>query len=131
MVWITGSCAETDAVVDTHRARDWADDPPVPHISVHSPPDAHHRHSIVCTPRDSLPWMSDGRVYTLELLYDGLSRTLRGYLISPSEEGHDEIHLFETAIPPAKEGEVGEWYVGVTGSCGGFWQRVGTSYLLC
>ena len=109
--------------VDTYRTQDFADDPPTPHISVHSPPDAHHRHSIVCTPPNSLPYLSDGNVYTLELLYDGSTRRLIGYLSSESGQraGGNEISLFDTSVPVGT-GE--DWYVGITGSCGGLWQRV-------
>ncbi len=111
-------------VVDTYRTQDFADDPPTPHISVHSPPDAHHRHSIACTPPHSIPHFSNGRSYTLDLLYEGSSRRLRGFLLCPGE-GEDvesEMSLFDVIIPVG-EGE--DWYIGVTGSCGGLWQKVG------
>ena len=101
--------------VDTYRTQDHADDPSCPHISVHSPPNAHHRHSIACA--ESLPFLSDGKECTLELLFDGDKRLLRGYLHLPGEE---ELDLWEVEIP---RGEGRDWYVGVTGSCGGLWQK--------
>ena len=112
--------------VDTYRTRDYADDPPTPHISVHSPPDAHHRHSIACTPPDSLPYLSDGVSRVLDLFYDGTSRRLRGFLSGLEQKDDVEIGLFDVVIP---KGGQHNWHVGVTGSCGGLWQKVG--YPLC
>ena len=71
---------------------------------------------------DSLPNLSDGKVHTLELLYDGTTRILKGYLKMHAAE---EVGLWEVTVPKA-EGEERGWYVGVTGSCGGLWQKVST-----
>ena len=103
-------------LVDTYRTQDHADDPPIPHISVHSPPLAHHDYSIACL--DSLFYMSDNQVHSLELLYNGDTRLLRGYL---RQSGEEQIKLWEVILP---QGAGKDWYVGVTGSCGGLWQRV-------
>ena len=108
-----------DLTVDTYRTQDYADDPPTPHISVHSPPHAHHKHSIVCTQKDAIPYLSNGKAYGLELLYNGETRKLHGYLHLPEGE---EIGLFDVQIP---HGRGQDWYVGVTGACGGLWQKVG------
>ncbi|KAK4684910.1 peptide-N4-(N-acetyl-beta-glucosaminyl)asparagine amidase, partial [Tremellales sp. Uapishka_1] len=107
--------------VDTYRSQDTADDPPVPHISVHCPPNAHHHYSIACTPKDSIPYLSDGKVYTLELLYDG---SKRGLFVSLKDEGEgEEMRLFQVVVPPRqRRREEAEWYIGITGSCGGLWQ---------
>ncbi|KAK8861540.1 hypothetical protein IAR55_002362 [Kwoniella newhampshirensis] len=104
--------------IDTYRSQDKASDPPTPHISVHSPPDAHHRHSIACTSPNSIPFLSDGRVYDLEVLYYASSRRLRGFLGLPAGQG--ELELFDVNV---SEGEGKDWFVGVTGSCGGLWQK--------
>ena len=113
-------------LVDTYRTQDYADDPPTPHISVHSPPDAHHDHSIACTPPHSLPHLNDGRAHTLELVYEGHNRRLRGFLDFAGDEEGDEslMSLFDVTVPGSSDGD---WYVGVTGSCGGLWQKVSWS----
>ena len=91
---------------------------------MHSPPNAHHRHSIACTPPDSIPFLSDGREYTLELMYNGTTRLVLGFLTLPPDGGEQgtEVDLWEVVVPP---GEGKAWYVGITGSCGGLWQKVG------
>lgn len=113
-----------DRSVDTYRTQDHADDPPAPHISVHSPPHAHHRHSIACTSPGQVPFLSDGKVWSLEFIYEGSRRRLVGWLRSEGAgpEGKvDEVGLWDAIV---SSGEGGDWYVGVTGSCGGLWQRV-------
>lgn len=116
-----------DVTVDTYRTEDHAEDPPAPHISVHSPPLAHHRHSIACTRPGQIPLLSDGRIWTLDVIYDGSTRRLVGWLKSKDESSEygevDEIGLWDVVIPVG-DGSAGDWYVGVTGSCGGLWQRV-------
>nr|XP_031862971.1 uncharacterized protein CI109_001446 [Kwoniella shandongensis]KAA5530043.1 hypothetical protein CI109_001446 [Kwoniella shandongensis] len=120
----TGLGAEGDFAVevDTYRSQDTASDPPTPHVSVHSPPNAHHSHSIGCTAANSIPFLSDGRIYDLELIYEGRggSRRLQGYLGLPSDNGK-ELELVDVKIPEG--GARNEWFVGVTGSCGGLWQK--------
>ncbi|KAL0252440.1 hypothetical protein I308_101832 [Cryptococcus tetragattii IND107] len=110
--------------VDTYRTQDYADDPPTPHISVHSPPDAHHRNSIGCTAPGTLPHLSNGKEHRLQILYRGEDRRVRGYLTIPPEanvkEGTD-IEVFDIDIPSANEQN--PWFIGVTGSCGGLWQK--------
>lgn len=112
--------------VDTYRTQDHADDPPTPHISVHSPPLAHHTHSIACTRPGQIPFLSDGKNWELELVYDGVKRELSGWLNGRDEaegdETKDQVELWQVVIP--KGGASGEWYIGVTGSCGGLWQKV-------
>lgn len=50
---------------------------------------------------------------------------MRGYLTIPPEanvkEGTD-IEVFDIDIPSANEQN--PWFIGVTGSCGGLWQKV-------
>jgi peptide-N4-(N-acetyl-beta-glucosaminyl)asparagine amidase len=73
---------------------------------------------------DAIPWLSDGGVHTLELLYHGGQRRLWGFLglpENPAEANGEEMALFDVRIP---DGGRGQWYVGVTGSCGGLWQKV-------
>ncbi|KIR32672.1 peptide-N4-(N-acetyl-beta-glucosaminyl)asparagine amidase [Cryptococcus deuterogattii MMRL2647] len=110
--------------VDTYRTQDYADDPPTPHISVHSPPEAHHLNSIGCTAPGTLPHLSNGKEHRLQILYRGEDRRVRGYLTIPPEanvkEGTD-IEAFNIDIPSANEQN--PWFIGVTGSCGGLWQK--------
>ncbi|KIR27981.1 peptide-N4-(N-acetyl-beta-glucosaminyl)asparagine amidase [Cryptococcus deuterogattii LA55] len=110
--------------VDTYRTQDYADDPPTPHISVHSPPEAHHLNSIGCTAPGTLPHLSNGKEHRLQILYRGEDRRVRGYLTIPPEanvkEGTD-IEVFNIDIPSANEQN--PWFIGVTGSCGGLWQK--------
>jgi peptide-N4-(N-acetyl-beta-glucosaminyl)asparagine amidase len=44
-----------------------------------------------------------------------------------ADERVDEMDLCDVVIPFADEGSGEEWYVGVTGSCGGLWQKVSSS----
>ncbi|ORY24400.1 hypothetical protein BCR39DRAFT_561576 [Naematelia encephala] len=110
--------------IDTYRTQDFADDPPTPHISVQSPPNAHHRHSIACTPDHSLPYLSNGQLHTLELIYNGNERLLHATLMLPrsdDEQSEREVlALFDVKIPSGK-GDF--WKVGVTAASGGLWQR--------
>ena len=115
---IDGAC--NDRSVDTFRSYDFAADPITPHISVHSPPHAHHRNSIVCTKPSTLPPLNDGKVYTLELVYQARDRSLTGWIRVESEE----MVLWRTTIPCGDKVESNRsWHVGVTGSTGGLWQK--------
>ncbi|KAK1927495.1 hypothetical protein DB88DRAFT_478214 [Papiliotrema laurentii] len=107
--------------VDTFQSYDFADDPPVPHVSVHSPPHAHHRYSIACSRAACLPPLSDGREHSLEVVYDGSRRKLQGWLKAAGDaEAYD---LWETEIPSPAQGDEAYWHIGVTGSTGGLWQK--------
>lgn len=108
--------------VDTYRAQDRTDDPPTPHISVHSPPNAHHRHSLSCTAAGDLPYLSDGAAYTLELLFNGSTRALAGYFRPQGGPQSLEIQVCNVKIPKP-DGPAQDWYMGITGSCGGLWQE--------
>ena len=110
-----------DLSVDTYRTRDHADDPPTPHISLHSPPDAHHRSSLACTSVGQIPWLSDGRSYTLELIYNSQRRSLQAHLASSHTAEAEEIPLWEVKIPFSTTTD--PWYLAMTGACGGLWQR--------
>lgn len=48
---------------------------------------------------------------------------MSAYLSLPPENGQEiiELPLWSTVVP---DGEGKDWYMGVTGSCGGLWQRV-------
>ncbi|OCF34733.1 hypothetical protein I316_03777 [Kwoniella heveanensis BCC8398] len=110
--------------VDTYRTQDYADDPPTPHISLQSPPKAHHRHSIACTKAGSIPHLSNGRTYDLEVFYEGSSteqRTVKAYLGVP---GEGWIEVINVPLPASgNDIEDHEWFVGVSGACGGLWQK--------
>ncbi|KAL7421158.1 Peptide-N(4)-(N-acetyl-beta-glucosaminyl)asparagine amidase [Cryptotrichosporon argae] len=105
--------------IDTYHTQDHADDPPTPHVSVHSPPHAHHRHSIALAGREQLPCLTDGWPYTLDVFFKSSDRSLKAFLSYAAKDGGSkEIHLFDARIP---EGENKDWYAGVTASCGGLW----------
>ncbi|WVF67140.1 hypothetical protein IAT40_001885 [Kwoniella sp. CBS 6097] len=110
--------------IDTYRTQDYADDPPTPHISLQSPPKSHHRHSLSCTKPGSIPHLSDGRVYELELFYEGSveqRKRVRAYLDVPNE---GSIEVVDVTLPPTVTGSGDvEWFVGVSGACGGLWQK--------
>jgi hypothetical protein len=98
--------------VDTYRTQDHADDPPTPHISLHSPPNAHHRFSLGCVKPSHLPPIVDGATYDLVSVYDGASSRVRVSL--------NGIDLIDVAVPRG----TGDWYMGVTAACGGLYQTV-------
>lgn len=113
-------------LVDTFQSYDFADDPPVPHVSVHSPPHAHHRYSIACSRAACLPPLSDGREHSLEVVYDGSRRKLQGWLKAAGDaEAYD---LWETEIPSPAQGDEAYWHIGVTGSTGGLWQKASGAF---
>ncbi|WVW80091.1 hypothetical protein I302_102064 [Kwoniella bestiolae CBS 10118] len=120
--------------VDTYRTQDHASDPPTPHISLHSPPKAHHRYSLECTKPGSIPFLSDGREYELEVIFRSSSsstpdskvtRRVRGYLHTPDGEVLQVIDVDLLAQSQEARGDGGEegWYLGISGACGGLWQR--------
>jgi hypothetical protein len=109
-------------------------DPDTPHISLHSPPDPHHRHSIACTlSPTSLPPLTDGRPYALRIQFDGQEKNVHVWLSdrpateSPDEEAKDDIRdwelLFGGAIALPLEASSGEedkeMWLGVSAACGG------------
>ncbi|WVR03834.1 hypothetical protein IAU60_000831 [Kwoniella sp. DSM 27419] len=107
--------------IDTYRTQDHADDPPTPHISLHSPPNAHHQYSIASTKPGQIPFLSDGKVYTLQVFFRAADRTIRGYLNIP-DEGIVQV-LDVRLAAPQQSAKVSVWHVGFTGSCGGLWQK--------
>lgn len=109
--------------VDTFCSYDHAEDPAVPHISLHSPPKAHHQYSIACTRPGAMPLVNDGRVYTLEAIYDARSRSVSAFLKIPGEGA--KLGLWKAPVPPAVQGgQAMPRYVGVTAATGGLWQKV-------
>ncbi|WWD05783.1 hypothetical protein V865_003866 [Kwoniella europaea PYCC6329] len=109
--------------IDTYRTQDHANDPPTPHISIHSPPKAHHRYSLGCTKPGSIPFLSDGRTYELEIIYSSHERKRRGrgYLHNPDG---DVLEVVNVNLPERSQGsEEDKWYLGISGACGGLWQK--------
>lgn len=112
----------------------------MPHISVHSPPNAHHRYSITCTRPGTLPTLNDGQVLTLKLLFDARTRRLWGWLVL---EDDTELCLWQTTIPnrdvnidgpdgdtAANTGEDERvWHVGITGATGGLYQTASSKMI--
>ncbi|WRT65646.1 uncharacterized protein IL334_002591 [Kwoniella shivajii] len=120
--------------IDTYRTQDYADDPPTPHISIHSPPKAHHRYSIGCTKPGSIPHLSDGRVYAFEVIYQSSSKEIKGYLKTSDGEEMQVVNVIlpdlDTVEEPEQNADTSRntnknarWYMGITGACGGLWQK--------
>ncbi|WWC87829.1 uncharacterized protein L201_002721 [Kwoniella dendrophila CBS 6074] len=112
--------------IDTYRTQDYADDPPTPHISIHSPLKAHHKFSLEYTKPNSIPFLSNGKVFELEILseitHDGEKR-IRVYLITPDK---DELQVIDTILPEPKLSQNtgnDHWWLGISGACGGLWQK--------
>jgi len=59
----------------------------------------------------------------LDLIFDHRDRRLWGCLKIPGER--EKMRLWEAKIPAPLAGEGTEpWWFGMTGSCGGLWQKV-------
>ncbi|EIW66613.1 hypothetical protein TREMEDRAFT_34776, partial [Tremella mesenterica DSM 1558] len=131
--------------IDTYLSQDHAQDPPIPHISIHSPLNAHHRNSLSCSLPGQIPFLSDGILHTLEIYFKASSRHVRVYLQLRStsddinldrrdgegslmdieqDEKRIELKVCDAFIPFSE----GDWFLGFTGSCGGLWQRVSSSF---
>lgn len=102
--------------VDTYRSRDHADDPPTPHVSLHSPLRAHHGYSLACSKVGSVPVLCGSSVdfkatgegervegWELEVIYDanrrrvwaGLSRNGNDVGLAGPGSGKDGIDTAE------------------------------------
>lgn len=111
-------------VVDTYRSQDHADDPPTPHVSIHSPPMAHHDHSLACTETGAVPALRDAP-WSFEVLYIAERRQV---IVSLAEAGARErsyTQLIQAEIPPGGK----EWFCGVTAATGGLWQIVSSQIM--
>ncbi len=112
-------------------SRDSCNDPPVPHISLHSPPMPHHRNALACTKPGSVPPISDGSWRTLRLHHDGANRKVKAWLIDPVFDdveasrgaAGDALFLWEATLPALDEDKTMTTY-GVTAATGGFAQAV-------
>lgn len=75
--------------IDTYRSVDRCEDPPTPHISVHTAGpqlvSAHHKHSIWCSKPSTLPELDDGRPYMLRLEVSHTLGELRLFFNDSSE----------------------------------------------
>lgn len=126
------------------NSRDHANDPPTPHISLHSPPLAHHSHSLCCTPPDSIPQLSDGvaRKLRVEVCFkkgevrcwfsvgardDTFQASDTGMEGTSSSDTQEEwIHLFHKVMPDKLESwnVMNEMTVVLSASTGGLAQAV-------
>lgn len=103
-------------------------DPPTPHISLHSPLDPHHSHSLACTPLPAtLPPLTDGREYALRVQWSAASRRVGVWLAEGGEEGREcEWQWLYGAEVPEEQlrggGEDKVW-LGVSAACGGLNER--------
>lgn len=118
--------ARRSHAVDTFCSYDHAEDPAVPHVSLHSPPRAHHRSSITCTKPGAVPVVNDGRAYTLQAVYDFSSRTVTSHLDISGEAV--KLGLWTAVVPPPSGSSGVPWFVGVTAATGGHWQKVSWAF---
>lgn len=110
--------------LDTYRSQDRCDDPPVPHVSIHSRGtagnEAHHRSSLWCTRPGALPELADGSTYTLKLEFSDGARKLRIWFTDSKDgEGFEELTDGAVSLPDCLSGRR---YVGWTASTGGLHQ---------
>ena len=110
--------------VDTYRSQDRCNDPPTPHISIHTRGlegnEAHHRSSLWCTKPGTLPDLADGREYRIKLEFTQDVRNLRIWF-TDTREGEDYEELTDEPVQlPECLGE--QRYIGWTASTGGLHQ---------
>lgn len=107
--------------IDTYRSQDRCDDPPTPHLSIHSrgkqPNEARHRSSLWCS--SDIPDVADGRLYSVRLEVADL-KEMRVYLSDSKED--DFLQLGRVDIPDFK-GEDGSLCLSFTASTGGLAQE--------
>lgn len=110
--------------IDTYRTQDFCDDPPTPHISVHtvgaSPNSAHHKHSLWCSPPGSMPPFNDGQVYSIKLEISAIRSVSVWLTDSISSSREDWVCL--TQDPIALPGLENFQYIGWTAATGGLHQ---------
>lgn len=111
-------------MVDITCRVDRCNDPPTPHISLHSPPKSHHRHCIAVTPPFSLPDLSDGETRALRIAINTESETVQAELIIPGEM-EEVLPLWEAKLPGSgKMAGSSKRLLGLTASTGGIAQAV-------
>ena len=104
--------------IDTYCSADRCDDPPAPHISIHTrqnePNDAHHRYSLWSS--GSVPALSDGNLYHLRI--ELLHRTqLQVYMTDSVDNGW--VRLTGEAIAVPDVWQYGNVCAGWTAATGG------------
>lgn len=110
--------------LDTYRSQDRCNDPPTPHISIHSRGhegnDAHHRSSLWCTSPGALPDLADGRTYRLRLVFSGGYRSLQIWFTdSAAGEDFEELTGGPVQLPDYLSEQK---FIGWTASTGGLHQ---------
>lgn len=110
--------------VDTYRSVDRCDDPPTPHISVHTAASqavsAHHRFSLWCSKSGSIPNVDNGQQYTLRIELSHISNELRIFF-NDSTEG-DFVELTDQPVIISSMPEQGYKVFGWTAATGGLHQ---------
>jgi peptide-N4-(N-acetyl-beta-glucosaminyl)asparagine amidase len=108
---------------------DRCNDPPAPHISLHSPPKSHHRYCVAVTPPQTLPDVSDGLERTLRIFANAQTGTIQAVLLF-TEAGKDEVvPLWEAKLPAgATSIESSTRLLGLTAATGGIAQAVSRCY---
>lgn len=81
--------------LDTYRSVDRCDDPPTPHVSVHTAGSgavsAHHQNSLWCSKPGTLPALDDGRPYTVRIEVSLPRQELRIFLNDRTERDFVEV----------------------------------------
>lgn len=111
------------------HSEDRTRDPPTPHISLHSPPDPHHRHSLSHAPPSALPALTDGRPYTLRIhsvpgRVDVRLREGDGAGVEALNDAGAWTGVCASDRVPVLADRNSQAWLGVNASCGGFFEQV-------
>ena len=111
--------------IDTYESSDRCDDPPTPHISVHTAGTdavtAHHRHSLWCTKPGTLPDLDDGGEYSIRLEVSQSQKYLRIFFNDNLE--NDFVELTTEPIDIGSTLGFGDKCLGWTAATGGLHQE--------
>lgn len=110
--------------LDTYRSVDRCDDPPTPHISIHTgrsrEVSAHHKASLWCSKQGAIPNIDDGRQYRLRAELSQNRKELRIFL-DDSADGHF-VELTDQPVKLSSLPDTGYRFVGWTAATGGLHQ---------
>jgi peptide-N4-(N-acetyl-beta-glucosaminyl)asparagine amidase len=119
------------------QSQDSCADPPTPHISLHSPPNPHHRFSLACTQQDSIPDITDASWRTLKIQYDSSDSSVVAWLsddedstVTSRTTPNAAFVLLWQAKLPTSSGRTLSYRLGITAATGGFAQAVSFCQLL-
>lgn len=112
--------------LDTYRSSDRCDDPPTPHISVHTAGQgavsAHHRYSLWGTKPGTLPDLDDGRAYSIRLEVSISRKQLRIFFNDNQDNDFIELTSEPITIPSVFANNAAK-YIGWTAATGGLHQE--------